>query len=965
MKQFFLHLFLGILLINVSCTNNIDKKASEIKKIFAIALTEEKLTKPIISSIPQEDTTFLTVNSKKSNFKTPGVYSFSSENPYVGTVAIELNGSIKKLSYSYWVKVVEGTKVAPILQDQKNSDLLYIKNTIAQRVENGWMKQTVTFTYYKECHSESIVAYLYCSKGNGVVRDIELAVWGSNGEPYAGIDTLQLDFKKKNWQTIKSVRSTALEKGILQESFNEKVKGKLIINGKTEKVEARLKGDWPDHWQHDKWSFRLKLGGGGAYKGMTAFNIQNPFTRGFMAEYVVHRFAEEVGLLVPQYDLSNVFVNGEFKGVYAVEEHFRKELIERNERREGPILKWNESLFWDYVERDPYAGHPNFFTEISPIETFGEGRLKKKKAQERLFLQARNQLTAYLEGKISFENCFDLNQFAKWVALFDIIGVNHGITWHNVRFYFNPLNSKLEPIVYDCYTEKSYPNHENIPRFAKLDERMNFDHAVLLNGFKNERFRALYLKYLNEYTADGYIEDFYRRNEADFKLKTDILYEDTQLDNIGDSYLLETTRIMRDYLRANGTFDPKAEVSFTPFKHKTKLLPSRRLVFVYENGDDLEITNLNEGPVTLVLTEGKKKDKEKTEITVPAHSSLFDYASYAGKQKSDKIEIKLQDEKEEITTLPYEAPRFVVSPANNTTNPSKIPGKRKGTAFVWDKDITLDKFINIPGELIVKGATIRLQKGAGILVQGAVQFNNAKFIGEEGNFGVTVFNGKDSSIVTNSSFHTLSNPQFESWSLTGAVTFYQGHTAISNTRFMDNQSEDGLNIFNGSFVMDSSEVSNTYADAFDGDFVAGLITNSYFENAGNDAIDFSGSQIDVENCTFVRIGDKAISGGEMSTVRAKNCIIDEANFGAASKDGSTVTIVNSTIKNSKIGLAAYCKKDEYGPATMIANAVNMEANGKASMLGFESILLLDDAKTVGTEKVNIDSIYEPFRYQRQ
>ena len=80
----------------------------------------------------------------------------------------------------------------------------------------------------------------------------------------------------------------------------------------------------------------------------------------------------------------------------------------------------------------------------------------------------------------------------------------------------------------------------------------------------------------------------------------------------------------------------------------------------------------------------------------------------------------------------------------------------------------------------------------------------------------------------------------------------------------------------------------------------------------NDAIDFSGSKVNLEGIYINGSGDKGISVGEGSILNAKNILIENSNIGIASKDESNVYLDNITIENVFIGLAAYIKKVEYG-----------------------------------------------------
>ena len=96
-------------------------------------------------------------------------------------------------------------------------------------------------------------------------------------------------------------------------------------------------------------------------------------------------------------------------------------------------------------------------------------------------------------------------------------------------------------------------------------------------------------------------------------------------------------------------------------------------------------------------------------------------------------------------------------------------------------------------------------------------------------------------------FKNLNTLDYKGWTLTGAVNFYESDVNITNTLFYRNQCEDALNIIRSEFILDNSSFEYIYGDAFDSDFSNGSLLNTEFKNIGNDAIDFSGSTIHIEN----------------------------------------------------------------------------------------------------------------------
>ena len=180
--------------------------------------------------------------------------------------------------------------------------------------------------------------------------------------------------------------------------------------------------------------------------------------------------------------------------------------------------------------------------------------------------------------------------------------------------------------------------------------------------------------------------------------------------------------------------------------------------------------------------------------------------------------------------------------------------------------------------------------------------------------GFTVLQPEGLCILENVIFDKLNSFNNNGWTLTGAVVFVESEVNIRNCTFTNNYCEDGLNLIQSNFTMDSTIVSNAFSDGFDADFCNGEINNSSFFNTGNDCLDFSGSKIFIRNCQINNAGDKGISCGEKSTISIEGVQIKTTIIGVASKDQSVVNIENIEISDCKIGFQLFQKKPEYGPA---------------------------------------------------
>ena len=84
---------------------------------------------------------------------------------------------------------------------------------------------------------------------------------------------------------------------------------------------------------------------------------------------------------------------------------------------------------------------------------------------------------------------------------------------------------------------------------------------------------------------------------------------------------------------------------------------------------------------------------------------------------------------------------------------------------------------------------------------------------------------------------------------------------------------------NSKFEINDTIFRNSYSDAIDIDFSNGIIKNTNIYNSGNDAFDFSGSKVKLNNIFGENIGDKFISVGESSSVYIEDLYVKNVNIG--------------------------------------------------------------------------------------
>ncbi len=259
---------------------------------------------------------------------------------------------------------------------------------------------------------------------------------------------IDIDIKHTNYLKLGFDRDISLKQGVHLSNSDFEVPANIRYNKKNYKAKIRLKGDWLDHIIGEKWSFKINISGDNTLFGMEEFSIQHPYTRNYIYEWIWHKALKKEDVLALRFDFIDVSVNGKHKGIYALEEHFEKRLLEHNNRREGPILKFNEDLLWKDRAR-AYVGEPESAFFSSNVEAFGVNKIMTDPTLKKEFLNAFNLLTLYRENKIEVSKVFDIQRLAKLYAISDLFGANHAAIYHNYRFYYNPITSLLEPIAFD------------------------------------------------------------------------------------------------------------------------------------------------------------------------------------------------------------------------------------------------------------------------------------------------------------------------------------------------------------------------------------------------------------------------------------------------------------------------------------------------------------------------------------
>ena len=214
---------------------------------------------------------------------------------------------------------------------------------------------------------------------------------------------------------------------------------------------------------------------------------------------------EKEDILTTRYDFIPVYLNNKNLGLYAYEEHFEKQLIESQHRREGPILKFSEDQLWASRVAKQESNFPLF--EANKIIAFQSNKILRDSTLFNEFINAQNLVYEYKYAINHASKIFDIDKLAKYFALVDLIRAYHGIIWHNQRFYFNPILSKLEPISFDCCCGvMQWPNRAIYGNYNIGSVKRKNDGVFMIDHlFADKLFVKKYLYYLEKYSSKKYV----------------------------------------------------------------------------------------------------------------------------------------------------------------------------------------------------------------------------------------------------------------------------------------------------------------------------------------------------------------------------------------------------------------------------------------------------------------------------
>lgn len=770
---------------------------------------------------------------------------------------------------------------------------------------------------------------------------------------------LFIDIKHIDFQKMAYNRDVSLKRGfITNEVKQEEIPGKIMFDGERKDVSFRMMGQNLDHIVDvNKWSLKVKVKGNNTIMGMKEFSLINPFGRNSfhnhpINEWLCHQLEEELGLMSLRFDFVEVSINGKNNGIYAIEEHFEKRLIENNRLREGLLFK----------------------PSLKNIDVYNEKKVLSKPQFKEQYILLSSLWKSFLIGDIATNNLFDIEKLAKYYALADLVNGHHTHWLGNTQYYFNPITRLIEPIG----REWESPYHKE---FSLYYDNPQYEFNYHKKIFGNLEFVEKYIETLEYLAKPDFLDSFFKEIEYSLDENISILNSDFPAYSFSNNFLYENQKKIRSVLAPNEDIIN----SFYHGKQNGKIILSCFNTYSYP----IEILDLTlNDSIVLKSSNNKIIVYEKDSEYFPSQltsDSIFKFQVPTNTEIPSglpnlKIRYKILGTSivMESVVIPWpESENGMLNrfPIHNEKNISEFEFIRidevTKTIVIEKGDWILNDNLIIPKGYTVNcgaGTKINLLNSSKILSYSTLNFRGSEtdpiivYSSDSTGEGIMVFNSQQTLIFNHVTFSHLSNPSQAGWSLSGSINIYESPVEFHNCKFANNKKgDDNLNIIRSDFIIDSCLFINSYADALDADFSNGSILNSVFSHTGNDCIDVSGSNIDIENVKLDIVGDKGISGGEGSSLIMSDIQVTDSEIAIASKDASVLKINTISITDTKIGFTAFQKKSEYDHPKI--EVVNYQlTNVDIPFLLEENSIILADNNYVQPDRKNVKEILYGVEY---
>lgn len=552
MKKAHYALALVVALIFLSCSNDESVSVAELQKLTCDA---EQVSQDGDDKFVSGDWRISGGNLQSDEFARSGKYSCRLDKESPHAFGLELSGiKLGDLVVASAWRHKSSSKASLVTSSDygqyeakghafhKNGDWEYLESRVLCHAEGDDNKVKVYMFFEDTTGGAAWFDDLSIEVQNGVDFD---EVSFDDGTSF-----LEIDMEEKSWNKIQKSRLQAIKNKVIIGEAKEKVPATVSWNDNQADVKLRLKGDWTDHLQGTKWSYRITAPDNAVFSNRS-FSIMTPAARIYLREWLLHKFMFQEEVFTTRFEFVPVKVNGKSRGLFAMEDHFTSDLIRLNNRPKGFILKYDENPFWQHRFENNLADNPNLPSfEASQIKAFSLTYDKTLNLDLANKERGRAWLNLFKMNSIPARDLFDMDKAARYFAIIDLFKAWHNLHWHNLRFYFDPQTEQMEFVGFDGMSNVV---SNSGPSVALFIERGTYNHNLVKQFMTDKGFLTAYLHYLQKYSDPEYLNDFLASVNSQMKGYADLMVKEFPNFDHDAEFILNRAAYVQEYLARSET----------------------------------------------------------------------------------------------------------------------------------------------------------------------------------------------------------------------------------------------------------------------------------------------------------------------------------------------------------------------------------------------------------------------------
>ena len=722
----------------------------------------------------------------------------------------------------------------------------------------------------------------FCKNGNNLSNSI-------NFEDKQ-IKNIEVKINKYRQWTENGIRIITGNFRWIPDRYKKRFKGNVIVNYENQlqcNFTARIRhnGDQKDHIQLKDNSLIQSLDvhlDKGHIHGVTKFKLLLSHTRGKVEDEIfITTLLRRFDYLSPRTILVDANVNN-VKAKMIFQEKAAKELLENSLRREGPIFEGDERFMFRLSEDLPDNNLSNWEVGMVPLLESGVKAMMAKQINSKLVERTKNH------ERISYNALSNLNLIYLLYSNMFKNEKNNFIysdyTLSNNLLGFNKKENILKLDIYNLLMNSANANHGLAPNnrkyywnsFSNYFEPINYDSNADIDS-DNPTFHLPVGSEINE--AFLKLEQMLKavdikslNNEIKFRgINQDISVTEKKIQNL-ISNLKKIKKLYLDYDKEILAFNEKNEVNNLMWENYVKSV--------------------------------KKIDSEIKLIKQLSDNSFesCDYLSNCKKQSlSGKQVTSMLEGELKIEGLDYQYLGKTIKENNLIDNLKYNLITFENSNFYFEDNISYE-YDKVKKEFNI----YQNELGArAFFINGNLEDITINFFGN--------FNKEELK-------KTPKNFPIDINSLTACLSLIDINLSNVVLNAYDSSCEDSINLINASGNIKEVNIKDSFLDGLDIDFSNIEIFLANIDNAKNDCLDVSAGEYEFKNLNLKNCGDKGVSVGEKSIVLIDRARIGDTNIGIASKDSSVTELNNLSLKNLKVCVSAYNKKQEFSGGFLKINS---------------------------------------------